>query len=757
MTNQLEILSVLKTRFGFDEFLPLQEEIVSNVNAGNDSLVLMPTGAGKSLCYQLPALVQDGYTMVVSPLIALMKDQVDALRANGIPAAFANSTLSHEENELVLSQTARGEIKILYVAPERIATGRFRNFLNASAPSLIAIDEAHCISEWGHDFRPDYRNLKQLRDVLPGVPVIALTATATDVVRRDISDQLRLEGGGSYISSFNRPNLTYHVKPKQRSFDQLVELLDRHKNESTIVYCFSRKETENLAADLSSNGIPSMPYHAGLDPAVRRSTQEQFIRDETAVIVATIAFGMGIDKPDVRLVVHYNLPKTVEGYYQETGRAGRDGLPSECVLFYTFGDKVKQDYFINQIEDPSERANAAEKLSKMVEYCELRTCRRQYMLTYFGDKWQPKSDNNGTTGCGGCDVCLAVKEEFDATVIAQKVLSAIIRTGERFGIKHVVDVLRGSRARRILELQHDELSVHGIAADESDTELRDIFGMLQDEELIAISSGEYRTISVTQAGRMFLKSGDSLMLARVPEVSEPTGRVSEALARSRVRTGSNARDLDYDTELFDLLRGVRKQIADSLGVPAFVVFGDATLAEMAYYLPHDHDNFSALSGVGSTKLEKFADKFLPTIVQFCEERGMSQRARELPRRRQRTDSPSREERRAARRGSSLSSSLSETKRLFMDGFNVDEIASERGIAPKTIVTHLEKIGKFDPDFDLERLMPPPDRFELIGAALRSEGSGYLATVKETLGDDYSYEEIRMVRLQMERDLETVGT
>ena len=587
------------------------------------------------------------------------------------------------------------------------------------------------------------------------MPVIALTATATEIVRRDISDQLQLEDGGSYISSFNRPNLTYHVKPKQHSFDQLVELLDRHKNESAIIYCFSRKETENLAADLTSNGIPSMPYHAGLDPSVRRSTQDQFIRDETSVIVATIAFGMGIDKPDVRLVVHYNLPKTVEGYYQETGRAGRDGLPSECVLFYTFGDKVKQDYFINQIEDSGERANAAEKLSKMVEYCELRACRRQYMLGYFGDDWQPDSDDDGTQGCGGCDVCLAVKEEFDATVIAQKVLSAIIRTGERFGIKYVVDVLRGSRARRILELQHDELSVHGIAADESDAELREIFGMLQDDGLAAISSGEYRTISVTEAGRDFLKSGGSLMLSRIPAAAEVTERAPEAFSRSRVRmqTGSNARDLDYDSELFDLLRGVRKQIADALGAPAFVVFGDATLAEMAYYLPHDHDNFSALSGVGSTKLEKFADKFLPTIVQYCEERGMSQRVRELPKRRQRSESRTRK----AARGSSLSSSLSETKRLYLDGFSVEEIASERGIASKTIVTHLEKIARFDSDFDLERLMPSADRFELIGSALRAEGSGYLAPVKETLGDDYSYEEIRMVRLQMERDLETVGT
>ena len=312
MTTDQELLSVLKTHFGFDQFLPLQAEIVSNVLANNDSLVLMPTGAGKSLCYQLPAVIHDGYTVVVSPLIALMKDQVDAIRANGVPAAFVNSTHSLHENENVLTQTASGDIKILYVAPERLATPRFQRFLKAAQPALIAIDEAHCISEWGHDFRPDYRNLKILRREFPSVPLIALTATATEEVRRDIVDQLRLEDAGSFVSSFNRPNLTYSVLPKQRSFDELMTLMQRHKNESAIIYCFSRKDTEQLSTDLSANGYPALPYHAGLDSALRRSTQEKFIRDEVPVIVATIAFGMGIDKPNVRLVVHYNLPKSVE-------------------------------------------------------------------------------------------------------------------------------------------------------------------------------------------------------------------------------------------------------------------------------------------------------------------------------------------------------------------------------------------------------------------------------------------------------------
>ncbi len=390
--------ATLKKHFGFQAFRPLQEEIISHVLQKQDTLVLMPTGGGKSLCFQLPALMVDGVTVVISPLISLMKDQVDALCANGIAAAFINSTLDAETIRQVQTQAETGTLKILYLAPERLALPYFREWLQAIPVAYIAVDEAHCISEWGHDFRPDYRNLIQLRQDFPDVPVIALTATATERVRDDIVRQLALRTPKFFVSSFNRPNLTYLVRPKHQTFAALVELLNSTTG-STIIYCFSRKDTENLAVNLREQGCAALPYHAGLDAKVRHTTQEQFIRDEVRIIVATIAFGMGIDKPDVRLVVHYDLPKSVEGYYQETGRAGRDGLPSQCVLFYSYGDTWKHRFFSQQIADPTERQQVEQKLQQMVAYCDGHTCRRKYLLEYFGENWPTKN-------CGACDLCV---------------------------------------------------------------------------------------------------------------------------------------------------------------------------------------------------------------------------------------------------------------------------------------------------------------------------------------------------------------
>ena len=434
------VLELLKTHFGYDAFLPLQEDIVASVMAGRDTFALMPTGGGKSLCYQLPAMALPGLTLVVSPLIALMKDQVDALEANGIPAGFINSTQTGAELSDVVRRVRAGEIKLLYVAPERAIEPRFADFLSTLNVSLVAIDEAHCVSEWGHEFRPAYRELRNLRRSCPDAPVIALTATATSQVREDILSQLGLNDPQTFISSFNRPNLAYSIVPKERGISGLLNLLEKYRGESAIIYCGSRKETEEMADTLKERGFTAEPYHAGLDADVRRAAQERFIRDRTPIVTATIAFGMGINKPDVRLVVHYDLPKSVESYYQETGRAGRDGLPAECVLFYSYAGKSRQEFFISQIEGDEEQNRARQRLQQVISLCNLRSCRRQFVLQYLGEDW-PGDD------CGACDNCTGPREQYDATEIAQKMLSAVIRTGERFGAAHVIDVLRGGRGR----------------------------------------------------------------------------------------------------------------------------------------------------------------------------------------------------------------------------------------------------------------------------------------------------------------------
>ncbi|TAL49856.1 DNA helicase RecQ [Patescibacteria group bacterium] len=492
------MLDHLKTHFGFDAFRPLQEDIINAVLARQDTLVLMPTGGGKSLCYQLPALLLDGITLVVSPLIALMKDQVDALNANGVPAAYLNSSLCASDAMGVQKEALRGKVKLLYVAPERLASPSFRPFFESLDVCLVAIDEAHCISQWGHDFRPEYRNLRDVRDLFPEAPIIALTATATPQVKEDIVRSLGLRDAKTFISSFNRPNLHYRVQPKYNAFVSLRGMLVGYKDQSVIIYCFSRKDTEELAQNLSRAGYRALPYHAGLLREVRTRTQEQFIRDEVKIIVATIAFGMGIDKPDVRLVVHMDLPKTMEAYYQETGRAGRDGLKSECVLFYSIADRRKQDYFIDQIADEQERARARDKLRQVLAYCEAMTCRRRFMLAYFGETYDQPS-------CEACDNCVKATETKPRDItMTQKILNAVLRTGERFGMGYICEVLRGSRNKRVLQNKHDQLSVHGLLRDVSEADLRvRISSLVRTGELEKVA-GEYPTLRVSKAGRASL-------------------------------------------------------------------------------------------------------------------------------------------------------------------------------------------------------------------------------------------------------------
>ena len=704
---------LLKKHFGYDNFLPLQEEIIACVLKQRDALVIMPTGGGKSLCYQLPALQFDGLTLVISPLIALMKDQVDALKSNGIAAAFINSTQPYAEMSRIRAQAQQGDLSILYIAPERLALPGFQNFLETLKVSLIAVDEAHCISEWGHDFRPDYRTLGDLRCSLPHVPFIALTATATGRVRRDIITQLDLDEPQIFIASFDRANLNYTVRPKRNTFGALLDLLEKNRGESTIIYCFSRKDTELVAANLSDEGFDALPYHAGLDAEVRSETQEKFIHDEVSIIVATIAFGMGIDKSDIRLIVHYDLPKSIEGYYQETGRAGRDGLPSDCVLFYSYGDKIKQDFFIDQIEDETARQNAQEKLAQIIAFCDSQACRRKYLLGYFGQNWD--SEN-----CGGCDICLASKETFDATIIAQKVLSAIIRTGERFGIGHITQILRGANTRRIRELGHDKLSVYGIVNDFSDDDLKEITALLIAKSFLLKKGREYPTLGITETGRNFLKNREKLTLTRRKRAEEipPDSRTA----------------LDYDKALFEELRRLRSRIASERNVPPYIIFSDATLQQMAYYIPQNRESLSRISGVGAVKLEQLGDTFLPIIRNHAHMHNLTER--NIP-------SQRRDKSRNVRRNGST---YDLTKQLVQQGLSLAEVAKQRGLTKGTITSHIERLIHAGEDLDLRPLMPPSERFEKIKTTFYNSDGTALSLVKAHLGDDYAYDEIRIVRV-----------
>jgi ATP-dependent DNA helicase RecQ len=711
----MDLISTLKKSFGYDEFRPLQQEIIRDALEGRDVFVLMPTGGGKSLCFQLPALLRNGLTIVVSPLISLMKDQVDALQTSGIPATYLNSTLDRDESKARWRGLHRGEYRMLYVAPERLMLETFLERALNWRIAQFAIDEAHCISEWGHDFRPEYRDLKKLREHFPDAPVMALTATATERVRADIVKQLKLREPRCYVASFNRPNLTYRVIPKSAPYEQLLALIRNRPTDSGIVYCASRKSTESLARNLNEDGISAKPYHAGLTSSERTKHQESFLRDDVRVVTATIAFGMGINKPNVRFVVHYDLPKNLESYYQETGRAGRDGLPSECVLLFSASDVAKQIHFIDE-KSESEARIARAQLQQMVHYAETRECRRTTLLRYFGEEFAEPS-------CDGCDNCLTPRETFDGTIPAQKFLSCVHRiltkSGFGFGLNHVVDVLRGADTEAIRQRGHNQLSTYGIGRDLKRESWQAIGRELLRLGLVECAPGRFATLSLTPGGLETLRTRTPVTLTKQVDIVEK-------VARSRIGA------IECDESLFGQLRGLRRTLADERDVPAYVIFSDVTLREMARNYPTTSTEFRRIPGVGEQKLKDFAEPFLSEIRAYLttnERRTFTENG-----------GPPRPPRRAR-----LNDSQLETLRRFQRGETVDEIARARGFVRSTIYSHLLaaiESGKLSQA--REQFFTPAQEKE-IAAAFRQVANGKLVDISALLGGKYDIGLLRLFR------------
>ena len=601
MSDSPQLESVLKQYYGYDSFRPLQRAIIEDALGGNDVMAVLPTGAGKSLCFQIPSLVKEGTTIVISPLIALMKNQVDLLTANGIPATFLNSSLSAEENRQRRQQVFEGKIRILYVSPERLAISHLASETSRLQIDLIAIDEAHCISEWGHDFRPEYRQLSELRADLENVPMMALTATATERVREDIIEALSLKIDEPFIASFDRKNLSYRVQDKNKSLNQILAFLADRSDQSGIIYCQSRNGVERLATQLQKNGINALPYHAGLDRELRSKNQDAFIRDECQIVCATIAFGMGIDKPNVRFVIHQDLPKNVESYYQETGRAGRDSLPSDCLLLFSSGDAARQNHFIEEKSSENEKEVARRQLREIIHYAESETCRRASLLNYFGESTEIEN-------CQSCDNCLEPKESFEGSVPAQKILSCIYRvyqhSGFSVGVNHIVEVLTGANTEKIRKWGHDSLSTYGIGQEFGRDEWAHVIRQLIRRTLVGQNQEQFSTLHLTSEGTQFLKNKPSLTLTKPPRKQH----------REPLR---KAKDSDrFDPKLFIELRTLRKEIAAERGVPAYIIFSDVTLRHIARHYPQDHESLLAIHGIGATKLQEHGAALLETVNNY---------------------------------------------------------------------------------------------------------------------------------------------
>ncbi len=735
------VADALKRTFGYETFRPGQREIVDAVLAGRDALALMPTGGGKSLTYQLPATLLPGVTVVISPLIALMKDQVDRLLANGVAATAITSALDPDEREWRERQALAGAYRLLYVAPERLVSPSFLSLLanirQQQGIALIAVDEAHCVSEWGHDFRPEYRQIGQSRERFAGVPLLALTATATDRVRDDIRTQLRLREPIIHIASFNRPNLNYDVRQKSKqSYRELLDTLRALRRDDpdapAIIYCQSRRSVDTTCEQLNADGVRAAPYHAGMESQERTRIQDDFIRDHTTTLVATVAFGMGVSKPDVRLVAHMDTPRNLESYYQESGRAGRDGEPARCLLFYSPGDRAKVEYFIQEMSDEAQQAIARAQFQRVLTWAMDGACRRRGLLAYFGETLTEEN-------CGACDNCLNPTEREDRTVDAQKLLSAVARTNQRFGLAYVISVLRGAQTQQIIDRRHDQLSVYGIGQGQSAEEWRRLGHALLAQELLA----EETTPSGYPIVRLTPLSWEVMRGQRQVEVARARAPLSASRA-SEVQLDGPARDL------FERLRALRHELAEEAQVPAYVVFADSALRAMAQRRPVTRPQFMQIAGVGERKAEAYAEPFLSAIRSWSDERGLEPwpEGGEFP-----DDlTAARRERRQRERGERSPRPVDATKLptarqtldLFRAGLSLEEIAEQRNLKRSTLMNHLAETIAQGEEVDVERIIPA-ERLRLIVATFERLGDTALGPIKEALGGEVSYEDLHLAR------------
>jgi ATP-dependent DNA helicase RecQ len=718
--HESTIRDTLKTVFGFQSFRPNQEFIIKNILDGRDVFAVMPTGGGKSLCYQLPATVMHGTAVVISPLISLMKDQVDAAVENGIRAGFMNSSMGADEVSDVYRMLKYNKIKLLYIAPERFAMPHFLERLKTIAISLFAIDEAHCISEWGHDFRPDYLGLSLIPKMFPGVPVAAFTATATQKVQEDIIDKIGLRRPHIVRASFNRPNLFYEVQAKSKVELQVLKFLRDHPGESGIIYRTTRDSVMGTADFLKSKGIAALPYHAGLSADERNKNQEAFNRDEVQVIVATIAFGMGIDKSNLRFVVHADLPKNIEAYYQETGRAGRDGEPAHCLLFFGRGDIPKIRYFINEITDDKERLIAIQKLNQTVGFASHNVCRRKQLLAFFGEDY-PR-DN-----CGACDICSGSAEQIDITTEAQIIMSAVSRTGHRFGTGHIIDIVTGADTKRIRELEHNEIKTYGAGKGRDKRYWRSVVDELIAQEALMQQGDPYPVLKITQKGSNILFGGERVMALRKEEVKAKAPRKTDGLE-------------GYDGMLFDRLRNVRRRIAELQEVPPYVIFSDRTLHEMCRRFPSTLSDMRKISGVGEVKLQRYGEDFIREIKLYLDENpGISILEGE-------SGDPGRA---VLTQKKKKGETVEETYEFFKGGMSLEDIAKLRSLTPSTIASHMESLILDGRDIDMDRLVDPKRRPKIEEFFLSIEGWNLNPVVEHFMGT-VSYEEARLVRAHLRR-------